>query len=376
MKKVIASTSLAMALLLGGCIPSLGGIEDDELIQDNVADEEETVIIPDVQLKEEYYRTLLPFKKSASRGLILNNIRSKYDIQEAEEGLLRISSEHFSTKNHFFQEGQYIDESTARSWIQRQSEDNEAGLNPAVTAEMSEEDIASDAPAYLAHIVEQNFLVMTDEKKVRLDGISIGIALNSIHYTKSGSKTDISDAVLEHQGQEMAKEIVKRMREKDGLENVPIVVGLFKQESRDSIVPGTYFSSAIADKGKDLSSWKPIDEQYVLFPASTNQEEYRDVNTSFLNFKQAIDDYFPSFVNVIGRGLYKNGTLDSLRIEVPIQFFGTSETIGFTQYLTELVSSQLPNVPVEISITSINGPEALIVKDPSESEPLVHIYGY
>lgn len=376
MKKIIAATSLAMALLLGGCIPSPGGIDDEELIQDTTESVEETVTIPDIQLKEEYYRTLLPFKKSASRGLILNNIRTKYDIQEAEEGLLRISSEHFETKNHFFQEGQYIDEKTARSWIQRKSDDNEVGLNPPITADMSEDDIASEAPAYLAHIVEQNYLIMTDEKKVRLDGISIGIALNSVHYTKSGSKTDISDAVLEHQGQEMAKEIVKRMRAKEGLENISIVVGLFKQESRDSIVPGTYFSSAVAEKGKDLSSWKPIDEQYVLFPALTNQEEFREANTSFLNFKQAIDDYFPSFVNVIGRGLYRNGTLDSLNIEIPIQFYGTSETIGFTQYLTELLSNHLPNVSIEISVTSVNGPEALIVKEPSENEPLVHIYGY
>lgn len=376
MKKVLAVTLLATALLLGGCIPSLGGMEDEELIQDTAESVDETVIIPDIQLKEEYYRTLLPFKKSASRGLITNNIRTKYDIQEAEEGLLRLSSAHFNTKDHFFQEGQYIDEKTARSWISRKSDENEAGLNPSITAEMTEEEIANEAPSYLAHIIEQNFLVMTDEKKVRLDGISIGLALNSIHYTKSGSKTTISDAVIEHQGQEMAKEIVKRIRAEEGLENIPIVVGLFKQESRDSIIPGSYFATAFADKGKGLSNWKAIDEQYVLFPASTNKEAFRDVNTSFLNFKQAIDEYFPNFVNVIGRGLYREGSLQSLNIEIPIQFYGTSETIGFTQYLTELLSSHLPNVLVEISVTSVNGPEALIVRDPREDEPFVHIYGY
>ena len=43
-------------LLIGGCIPSLGG-EDDELIQDTEESVEETVIIPDVQLKDE----LLPY---------------------------------------------------------------------------------------------------------------------------------------------------------------------------------------------------------------------------------------------------------------------------------------------------------------------------
>ncbi len=118
-----------------------------------------------------------------------------------------------------------------------------------------------------------------------------------------------------------------------------------------------------------------MDEQYVLFPSANNDERYRETDTAFRNFKQAIDDYFPSFVNVIGRGFYTNSTLNSLQIEIPIQFFGKSETIGFMQYLTGLITDYLPNVQIEVSVTSINGPEALIVKEAGE-EPYVHIYGY
>ena len=55
---------------------------------------------------------------------------------------------------------------------------------------------------------------------------------------------------------------------------------------------------------------------------------------------------------------------------MPIQFFGTSETIGFTQYLTGLVSKYFPNVYTEVSITSVNGPEALIVKEAGDDEAI------
>lgn len=375
MKKLSMLSILIAMLLIGGCIPSFGG-EDEELIQDTEESIEETVIIPDIQIKDEFYRTLLPFKKSASRGLILNNIYTKYDIKEAEEGLLRLSTQHFNPKNHFFQEGQYIDEDTARSWLRRKSEDNEAGLNPETTDNMTEDEIANEAPNYLAHIIEQNYLVMTDEKKVRLEGISIGLALNSVHYSRSGKETEISDKVLEEQGTLMGEEIIKRIRSQEGLAEIPIVVGLFKQESRESIVPGSYFAKTFVEKGKAPSGWKIVDEKYVLFPAANNDEKYREMDTSFRNFKQAIDEYFPSFVNTIGRGLYKNGTLHSLQVEIPIQFFGTSETIGFMQYLTGLIVKYFPNVHTEVSVTSINGPEALIVKDAGDEEPFVHIYGY
>ncbi|KAA0942170.1 CamS family sex pheromone protein [Sporosarcina sp. ANT_H38] len=375
MKKLVILPGFAAILLLGGCLPSFG-TEKKEVIQESEESIEETVMIPDVQLKEEYYKTLLPFKKSASRGLIVSNIDTKYDMQETEEGLLRISTQHFDPKNHLFQEGQYIDKETARSWLSRSSTD-EAGLNPPIEEGMNEDTASEEAPNYLAHIVEHNFHVMTDDKKVRLAGITIGLALNSTSYSRSGKETELSDKEIEQQGMKMAEEVVSRLRSQEGLSDIPIVVGLFKQEERNSIVPGTYFATAVAEKGQSKpTGWKVVNEQYVVFPATSETGEYRDMNNTFDRFKQDIDDYFPSFVNVIGTGFYKDGTLKSLNIEVPIQFFGTSETIGFTQYMTSLVNKYFSNVHTEVSITSVNGPEALIVKEADDDEPYVHVYGY
>jgi protein involved in sex pheromone biosynthesis len=375
MKRVFVIPGLAAILLLGGCLPSFG-TEKEEVIQETEESVEETVMIPDIQIKDEFYKTLIPFKKSASRGLIVSNLYTKYDMQEAEEGLLRISNQHFNPENHFFQEGQHIDKETARAWLSRSSA-NKDGLNPPITKGMNEDKASEEAPNYLAHIVEQNYLVMTDEKKVRLTGISVGLALNSISYSRSGKETKIPAEVIEQQGMKMAEEIVKRLRAQEGLANIPIVVGLFKQESRNSIVPGTYFATATAEKGQTApTGWKKVSEKYVVFPTTSTADTSRDMKTTFDNFKQDIDAYFPSFVDVIGTGFYKDDSLKSLKIEMPIQFFGSSETIGFTQYMTGLILKYFPNVHTEVSITSVNGPEAIIVKEPGDDKPFVHIYGY
>lgn len=374
MKAKIGLLSLVAVLLLGGCLPSAKS--DEQILQQTEERVEETVKIPEYQLKKEYYRTLLPYKKSASRGLVVNNIYSKYDIREAEEGLLRLSTNYFEPSTHFFQEGQYIDKKTARKWLSRSSTDDQ-GLNPPVQEGMSDEQIAQDAPIYLSHIIEQNYLVMTDEKKVRLAGISIGLAMNSIYYPRGGKETEISDKKIAEEGMKMAEEIVKRLREKEGLADIPIVVGLFKQESRNAINPGTYFASAIAEKGKSApAGWKEINEKYVIFPAPSSIDNYRDLNTTFNKFKQDIDSYVPSFVDVIGTAFIKDQKLQSLSVEMPVQFFGTSEIIGLTQYVTALVAKYYPNIPVEVSITSVNGPEALIVKEAGDNPPFVHIYSY
>ena len=374
MKRLILLPGLIAVLFLGGCLPSFG-TEKEPVIKENEDSTEETVIIPDIQLKDEFYWTVIPFKKSASRGLVVSNIDTKYDMQEAEEGLLRISTKTFDPKTHFIQEGQYIDKDTTLAWLARSSS-NPLGLNPPAKKGLTDEQLAEEAPNYLAHIVEQNYHVMTEGKKLRLAGMSVGLALNTRSYSRSGTDTGIDEKEIEQEGMKIAEEVIRRLRSQEGLADIPIVVGLFKQESRNSIVPGTYFATTVAEKGQSApNGWKVIDEKYVVFPAYSDTDNYRDMNTTFNNFKQDIDTYFPSFVNVIGTGFYKDGNLRSLNIEVPIQFFGTSETIGFTQYLAGLVGKYFPNVYTEVSITSINGPEALIVKEAGE-EPFVHIYGY
>ena len=108
---------------------------------------------------------------------------------------------------------------------------------------------------------------------------------------------------------------------------------------------------------------------------SSPEDVYRDLNTSFQNFKQEVDQYFSNFTSVIGTGFYKNDKIQTLEIEIPIQFYGTAELIGFTQYLTGVMLNQLPkDLQINVSITSVNGPEALIKKEPNKDEPFVHIY--
>ncbi|MEY9978932.1 CamS family sex pheromone protein [Lysinibacillus sp. RC79] len=377
MKSFRLIPAIVAAAMLVGCVPS--DKKETELTQDTQQEKAETTIIPSIQIDESYYRTLTPYKQSASRGLVVSNIFTKYDMKEVETGLMRLSQNEFDTENYFFQEGQYLAESTVTDWLARSSQTKE-GLNPPTTDSMSAEERATKAPIYLSHIVEQNYLTKTSDNKVKLGGISIGLSLNSIYYYQKEKYGDyyeqpIPEAKLVEQGKKMAAEIVSRLRTRDELKDIPIVVGLFKQKARNDIIPGTYFSYGVAKAGQnDVADWKTNDEEYVLFPTSETQDVYRDVSNNFKNFKQDVDKYFSNYTSVIGTGFYQNKKIQKLTIEVPIQFFGKLEIIGFTQYLTGVLINQFDNINVEVNITSINGPEALIVKNANEKEPYVHIY--
>ncbi|MDQ0272925.1 CamS family sex pheromone protein [Cytobacillus purgationiresistens] len=388
MKKIM-TLSLAMLLLLAGCAPNFS--KQEEVIEEN-EDSEEKAIIPNFKISDSYYRTLLPFKASEARGLVVNNINTKYDLNEFETGLMRVAQNNFDTEKFFFQEGQYLDRSTIVSWLNREFTDAQLkerkmekeeniGLNPLDNGKGDIEDRNEKAPIYLAHILEHNYRVKDGDDKVKLGGVVIGLALNSVHYYQKEQygatfETKIDRKKLEAEGKKIAEEILPRLRKIEGLENIPITIAMFEQQSRTSVVPGNFFAYAHAGQGSNkLGSWEKVNEKYVLFPSNTAEKDHREDLTSFLNFKQDIEKYFPNFNGVIGNAFYAQGQLQQLDINIPIQFYGKAEAVGFTQYVASRIMTSFPEyISVQVNITSVNGPESLIIKKTDQSEPFVHVY--
>lgn len=367
---------IAFILLLAGCAPNFS--KEEEILQEQ-DDSTKTAIIPKYQISDQYYRTILPFEPSASRGLTVNRLNTRYDIDEFETGLMRVAQHNYSPDKYLFQEGQYLDKDTVQSWLGRKSGDN-AGLNPEDTGEGDPQTRNEENPIYLAQILEHNYLV-SEDGTAKLGGVVIGLAMNSVHYYRKEQygpifEVKIDDKKIEEEGKRIAQEVVSRLRQTKGLEEVPITIALFKQESRSSIVPGNFFAYANAGKGNSrLGGWNAINEDYVLFPSDEAKDKHRDDLTSFQNFKDDVEEYFPNFNGVVGTAFYAEDQLRKISIDITIQFYGKAETIGFTQYVTGLVMEHFPNyISVEVSISSVDGEEALIVKEVDQDKPFVHIY--
>ncbi|KAF0823333.1 CamS family sex pheromone protein [Cytobacillus firmus] len=388
MKKLMM-LALSLTLLLAGCAPNFN--KQEEVVQED-KNEKDKAIIPNYKISDKYYRTLLPFKPSESRGLVVNNISTKYDINEFETGLMRVAQNTFDTEKYFFQDGQYLKRETVQAWLNRKftetqlkelkmkAEDN-IGLNPMIADGGDIDKNNEKSPIYLAHILEHNYLVRNDDGKGKLEGVVIGLAMNSVHYYQKEQygatfETEIKRDVLEQEGKKMAEEVLQRVRQIKGLKDVPVTIALFEQQPRTSVVPGSFFAYAKAEKGSNkLGGWEDISEKYVLFPSSTAEKNHRDDLTAFLNFKQDVETYFPNFNGVIGKAFYAQDQLQEINIDIPIQFYGKAEGIGFTQYVTGLVVKHFPEyISVQVNISSVNGPEALVVRKADQSEPFVHIY--
>ncbi|MGM0845171.1 MAG: CamS family sex pheromone protein [Bacillota bacterium] len=382
MKKWFAAA--AAALILSGCAPAF---EKQEQVMEEDARQSEKAIIPNYQISNDYFRTLLPYESTDTRGMVVNNLQSRYDIEVFESGLVRMAKNAYSTDQYLFKEGQTLDSETIQSWLNREftseqleekelEESDNVGLNP--IEETPGE--GKDSPIYLAHMIEHNYLEKVEDNKIQLSSVVVGLALNSVSYYQDQSTGETRQTAIEHeevrqQGTEIAQEVINRMREKPELEGVPIMISLFEQSSKGSVTPGSYFAYSVVEPGSSsIAEWTNVDEEHYFFPSAQAEEAQPEDMKIFNDFKEKIETYFPNYVGVVGHAFYKDGAIESLEIDIPIQFSGKAETIGFTQYTAELAAELFPNeMNVEIEITSGDGAEALIVLNQQE-EPFVHIY--
>ncbi|WP_240371995.1 CamS family sex pheromone protein [Anoxybacteroides rupiense] len=373
--KKMAILSIAMMFLLSACAPKFG---QEEVVQQK-DNKQQKAVIPKYNISDSYYRMILPFKPSEARGLVVEDLNTRLDVDEFETGLMRVAQDRFSPQDYLFQEGQYLDKKTIQSWLKRKSEDDK-GLNPALGNKGTNEEKNTKSPIYLANILEHDYLMKNDNNKVKLGGIVLGLALNSVHYyeTEQGypREVQIEDGVIEKEGKRLASEILSRVRQIKGLESVPITIALFKQQPQSAIIPGHFFAVTNVDEGSTtIDKWEKINEEYTLFPSDDAEKNHREDLMKFLNFKSDIEDFFPNYTGVIGKAFYVDDQLQQLTVNIPMQFYGKGEIIAFTQYVTGLVMEQFPDyITVNVYISSVNGPESIIIREAKAEQPFVHIY--
>jgi protein involved in sex pheromone biosynthesis len=381
----LSVVALSLVFLLSACAPSFQNQND--VVKTTQQSSKGKAIIPKYKISDKYYQTILDKSKlqpSATRGMVVANLNTRYDINEFETGLMRIAQNTFPTDKYYFQEGQKIDKDTVKLWLNRKftpAQLKAQGLSASQNIGLNPLDSGSNPPIYLAHVLEQDYWKKDSDGKYHFAGVAIGLALNSIYYYKTVKdgptyEKDIPYSEMVSNGRQIAQEIVKRLRSMKELSNIPITVGLFEQKSTSSVVPGNFIAYSVVDSGSSsIGSWEKLNEKYYLFPSTDAQNDHRDDLTDFLNFKQDVETYFPNFTGVIGRAFYIDDQLQELKIDIPMQFYGESETIGFTQYVAGLVMERFPKyISVSVSVTSVDGPEALISRKANATEPSVYIY--
>ena len=326
------------------------------------------------QLSNNFYRALITngkYQVSQNRGATLS-LNTGFNLKNFETGLIELSRTVFPTNQYFFREGEVIDSDTTAKWIARKSDKNPEGLNPADNRDTSP---TGRAPLYLAQILEQDYMIQT-ENNFELGGISIGVAMNSVDYYTNGDRdaeTKISKEVMIEQAKTIVNQILTRLRQNDALKAVPIVFGVFRQTSKDDIGGGVYVLEATSVEGTEITNWTNVNQKVTVLPLVN--EAATEESTAFENFKTEVQNVFPNLSGVTARVKYQDNVAKKMVIDIMTQFYGESEMIALAQHVTDAANKYLSKTtPVEVRISSINGVEAFLMQDLTQGVFTYHIF--
>lgn len=253
------------------------------------------------------------------------------------------------------------------------------GLNPSTNGETDPEVIAEEAPLYLSHILEQNYLSEDEEGNLQFDGITIGLAMNSVHYyqTEEYGQTKeraLDPEVVREKGEEMAAEILTRIRANEQYADKEIVFAIFIQSGDTDIVPGNFVAEAVVPPGENtIESFSDIETENILLPSDEAAEISQEANSEYQNFNRDLSSYFDSFTTSVGRGKFNSGTLESLTVEIPIEYNSRSEMIGMSQFVRDLVNEHFTGTDIEVEIKDKNQVYSVITRQ-GENEANLYIF--
>ncbi|HHP1038829.1 TPA: CamS family sex pheromone protein [Bacillus thuringiensis] len=395
--KKIALAVLSLGLLVSGCS---AGADKDEKVAEKSGKAKEQLVVPKYAISDEYYKTTIPFDGGNARGLVVQGLNSRLDIDEFETGLMRIAKESFSTKDNFLKGGKALDTQTIQMLVKRKRTDAEQkeledklkkdavkfpniGLNPALgTGSESLEVKNKKNPIYISNILEHDYYVKKGDNGEERVGMVVGLAMNSVQYFNEEHgyprEAAIPDEKMLAEGKKMAQEILKVIHQKEPeTKNIPITFAIYRQAPKSSLVPGNFVSYANVEKGSEtVEDWQQINEKYYLFPSEqAKTDNKREDLARVSNFKAKLSDYFQGdYTAVIGTGMYRDDELREMKLDIPVQFNGKAEIVGFTQYVAGLVMEYFPNyMKVQVTIKSVERPEAIIIREAKQDEPLVKI---
>lgn len=364
----------SISLFLSGCSITPGD-SSQEKSEPTEEVESESNVVSRNQLGNSYYRPALDddgrYQTSKNRGITLV-LNSGININLFEKDLIRLSQAAYPTEKYFVQEGQYLPEELVKSWLARESENNPEGLNPAEKGEGDDR-----VPRYLNSILELDFFEETEEG-LNLSGVSIGLALNTVDYYPAYQfgptlEQEIPEGVMLEEGKKIADELVKRMREIEKLENMPIMISLYKQAPRDNLAGGVHVAQGTSQNGSTvIDSWETLNEERLIFPL---QGQASAEGNAFANFQSEVEAFFPNISGITGRAHYVNDQLESLKINIMAQFYGETEMVSYTQYLKQSASTYLPaDVDIEVIVESPAGVEAFLEKNRAQAEYYSYVF--
>ncbi len=300
------------------------------------------------------YSIKAPLKPSPIRGVSLTtDAYIDYDLMETE--LLEITKEFMNPTSYFYKPGQVLNSDDVNTLLQRESDENRYGLNPAVGKSKK------DNPIYVNTIVEQDFYTLDSKGEEDLKTIALGFGIDTTYNYEEDKEVEISDEQIKgFITQYVTEKVVNYIRTEKGLDNVNVICAFYK-ESEDSSLPGTYYTyGQMKVDDKKLKEIEAKDIEYKTYPDYSSNDP---INKDIIEFTNKIDKYFSNFNGVSAIGRLENGNLEELNIKVIVSLYSEIELKALNSYIESNLTQSILGVDHVIITIELPTGEAISIRE-------------
>lgn len=365
MKKTLIT--ICMVLLLSGC----------SQIQETVEQNDSQVVTSADSLGSTYY-PVVQFDAYTGRNEYYNNYNQSSDWQKVGRDLEYLSTDYFSTNNHYMAEGQLLTQSDSYSdlllWA---SDSNTYTLQPA------QDDIIEGYTSVImtSSVYELDFYQKNDDS-YDLVGLSFSIILDPLTKTEEGTYESITggltDAyILEYatQATETLYSYIQNDATFSEYTSLPILICVYQaNDSSSSWYSGAYILETYSEENV-LGTSNEVSFQEVVFTSTDAETIDPELSNSISLMKTNLKSVSLESVGVVAYGMYYDETLTSFTIKVTANV----RTYVELEYCIGVLASEMNDIELNIDYTAMvysqDSLEAMIVKDVNQ-DAKTYILGY
>lgn len=350
-KKGIMVALVIALIFTGGCTDKKG----------NSSDGQSSIISPDIKINEQYYRGVLPYRKSPINGT-MRALPNRLDASHFELTLFEYAKKTFNPATHVFAEGHIL---------------TNAMIAPYISAERD-----SIYESFVYSMIEHDYYAEDGTFK----GMVVGIIVSPTYYAKDEDgeykrnvfgeriKENYTGDELIEKSKTLLEDLTLLIRRETF---VPIEFAVMRAEGNDTKIPGTFVLTASALIGeRSVAKFTTVNEKFYLLPMAGSKltDNETDISRGFNQFKKDIAEFLPRFAGVTGLARFVDGNIVELKIEMYTEFDSSAEVIQLTQFSIDRISKYFPErIPIYLYVSTINNPKALYIRS-ANGDDFMHIY--
>ena len=176
-----------------------------------------------------------------------------------------------------------------------------------------------------------------------VDGQEINKMVENIseqdYYEKGGTNATLSEGSIDSYAKETISRLYKYLQTKKSVKDIPTFIAVYRQnDSEENSYNGRFIYSSYCQNGK-VGNIKSLDYATYIFTSDEANKADEALYSQFSVFKNNVKNASTEAVGVVGYGKYKDGSIQSLKIQITASVKSYTELI----YVVETVADQMDN---------------------------------